>query len=150
MALFTRHDRVQPDQGEFSDVMVKAHLGAPATLIVTGVTFLSLLPLVHIIEQMTAYAIHFQLLFIYIILLMASGAFYFYVLTFEFEFCLTVVIKFNLAPGLLIVTVLAFLTETAGVLVIVLVAGVTIGLDLDLEGVFRVAGYTRHLGMTSA
>jgi hypothetical protein len=61
-----------------------------------------------------------------------------------------VVIKFNLAPGLFIVTVLAFLTETANMLVIVLVARVTIGLDFNLEGVFGVAGYTRYLGMAGA
>jgi hypothetical protein len=71
------------------------------------------------------------------------------VLATQLELGLTVVIKFNPVPGLFIVAVLAFLSETTGVLIIVLVAGVTIGLDLDLERVFGVAGHTRHLGMAA-
>jgi hypothetical protein len=126
MALFTRYDRMQADQGEFRNVMVKAHLGAPAALIMAGFTFLSLLPLMHIIEQMTAYTVHFKFFFINIVLLMASSAFNFYMLPIKFELRITVVIEFDLIPGLLFVAVLAFYPKTALMLVVMLMARGTV------------------------
>jgi hypothetical protein len=42
--------------------MFKAHLRSPATLIMAGITFLSLLTLMHVIQGMTADAIQSQLL----------------------------------------------------------------------------------------
>lgn len=129
--------------------MFKAHLRPPATLIVAGLTFFALLSLVDIVEQVTADTLHFQLLFIDILLFMARRAFCLAVLAAQFELGVTVVIKFNPVPGLFSMTVLAFLSETTGVLVIVLMAGVTIRFNLDLVGILLMAGLTGYLVMAS-
>lgn len=61
MALLARYNRMQPDQGELRDVMIKADLAAPAILVVAVAAFLALLSLMHVIQLVAAYTIHFQL-----------------------------------------------------------------------------------------
>jgi len=129
--------------------MLKSHLRPPAALTVAGITFLSLLTLVHIIQGVAAYTIHSQLLLVNILLFMTCRAFCLAVLAAQPELGITVVIKFNPVPGLFTVAVLALLSETTSVLVIMLVAGITIHFNLDLVGILLMAGLAGYITMAS-
>jgi hypothetical protein len=149
MAFFTRHDRMQPYKREFSDVVVKADLLAPAEFVVTVVALIALLSFMHVIQFMAADTIHFQLVFINV-LFMACGTFYLGVFSTKLELGLTIMIEADPAPGLLGMTVLTFLAEAARMFVFVLMTGITIRLDLDFIWVFFVTPIARHLNMTTA
>ena len=77
VAFLTGYDRVKSDEREFGKIVVETHFPAPTLLIVTVFTLFALLPFVHIIQPVTAVAVHLKLYLIYVdVLLMARDTFY--------------------------------------------------------------------------